>query len=397
MTPSLHDDMPRLPRTPAGSAPGSTGPARQVYLRDGFELTRVIKGGYQLARQYSYRTTPESAEADLEGMSAAVAAGITTFDCGDIYIGVEAKIGEFLRRRRARQEPDNVRILTKFVPDFADLTGVDYEFTRRIIDRSRQNLQLDCLHMVQFHWWDYQTPGWLEVLAHLVRLKEQGKIAQISLTNFSAQRTREILDAGFPIASTQVQYSLLDRRAAGELAALCAERRVGILCYGTLCGSFLSDRWLNEAAPERPFREKYSRIVDAIGGWDLLQHVLRTLATIGHEHGVGIAVIAGRYVLDQPAVSGIIVGAHTREQIAQAGAVLDLELTPADHERIAETLSHLRPLDGDVFDLERDLNGVHGSIYQNRRSRHAESAEPSPIPEIKPMSTNPPHAARVKM
>jgi aryl-alcohol dehydrogenase-like predicted oxidoreductase len=395
MTPSLLDDMERLTGTLAGSVPGSTGVARSVHLRDGFELTRVIKGGYQLARQYSNRTAPESDEVDLEGMSAAVAAGITTFDCGDIYIGVEAKIGEFLRRRRALREPENVKILTKFVPDFADLIRVDYEFTRRVIDRSRQNLQLDCLHMVQFHWWDYQTPGWLDVLAHLVRLKEQGKIAQISLTNFSAQRTREVLDAGFPIASTQVQYSLLDRRAAGDLAALCAERGVGILCYGTLCGSFLSDRWLNKAAPERPFREKYSRIVDAIGGWDLLQHVLGTLATIGHEHGVGIAVVAGRYVLDQPVVSSIIVGAHTPEQIAQAGAVLDLELTRTDHKRIAEALSQLRPLDGDVFDLERDLSGVHGSIYQNRRSRHAESAVRSPIPETKPTSA--PLATRVKM
>ena len=57
--------------------------------------------------------------------------------------------------------------------------------------------------------------------------------------------------------------------------------------------------------------------------------------------------------------------------------MLDLSLTPADHQRISAALSHTRALEGDVFDLERDLNGLHGSIYQQRRSRHAESSAAS--------------------
>ncbi len=343
-----------------------------VRLKDGFEITRVIKGGYQLARQYANRTGEETPDGDIEGMFAAVAAGIRTFDCGDIYIGVEEKIGEFLSRRRAAGAPDNVAVLTKFVPDVEDLERVDFRYTESIIDRSRRRLQLDRLPMVQFHWWDYNTKGWLDVLGHLLKLKEQGRIEQISLTNFSAQRTREILEAGFPIASTQVQYSLLDRRPAGEFAALCATYGVGILCYGTLCGSFLTERWLGQAAPARPFREKYSRIVDTAGGWDLLQHLLETLAMIARAHRVSIASIATRYVLEQPSVAAAIVGAHTDEQITDAQAAMNVRLSAAELARIEAVLVHARPLEGDVFDLERDLTGTHGSIYATRRSRHAE-------------------------
>lgn len=346
-----------------------------VRLRDGFEITRVIKGGYQLARQYANRAGSQNADEDIERMFAAVEAGIRTFDCGDIYIGVEETIGEFLSRRRAAGAPDDVVVLTKFVPDVEDLAQVDFRYTESIIERSRKRLRLERLPMVQFHWWDYNTPGWLDVLGYLVRLKEQGRIDQISITNFSARRTRELLDAGFPIASTQVQYSLLDRRPGSDLAALCASRGVGILCYGTLCGSFLTGRWLGQLAPERPFREKYSRILDAVGGWDLLQHLLSTLDTIARHHGVSIASVATRYVLEQPAVAAAIVGAHSDEQIAEARATLSFLLSPSELASIETVLATAKPMEGDVFDLERDLSGTHGSIYTTRRSRHSESDE----------------------
>lgn len=348
------------------------GTAQTARLRDGFEITRIIKGGYQLARQYANRTGEETADGDIEGMFSAVAAGIRTFDCGDIYLGVEEKIGEFLSRRREAGEPDNVVVLTKFVPDVEDLRKVDFRYTESIIDRSRSRLRLDTLPMVQFHWWDYETDGWMEVLGHLLRMKEQGRIDQISLTNFSARRTRDIVDAGFPIASTQVQYSLLDRRPGGDLAALCASRGVGILCYGTLCGSFLTDRWLGQPAPERPFREKYSRIIDTAGGWDLLQHLLETLSVIARSRSVSIASVATRYVLEQPAVAAAIVGAHSAQQIAEAREAMSFSLSSAELTRIEAVLAHARPMEGDVFDLERDLSGPHGSIYATRRSRHSE-------------------------
>lgn len=345
-----------------------------IRLRDGFEITRIVKGGYQLARQYPNRTAARSDEEDIAGMEAAVAGGIRTFDCGDIYIGVEDKIGGFLARGRARGHDDEVKVLTKFVPDVADLGRVNFDFTRRVIERSLQRLGLQRLHMVQFHWWDHAIPGWMDVLEHLVRLREHGSIEQVALTNFSTQRTREILDAGFPIASTQVQYSLLDRRPGRALAELCASRGVGMLCYGTLCGSLLTDRWLGKAAPARPFREKYSRIVDHAGGWDILQSLLRALHVAATRHTVSIAAVATRYVLEQPGVSAAIVGAHSTAQVVEARSVLDFALSQAELDGIDAVLAQAQPMTGDVFELERDLQGTHGSIYVTRRSRHSESA-----------------------
>ena len=87
-------------------------------------------------------------------------------------------------------------------------------------------------------------------------LKRIGKIRQLGVTNFDTPRLRALLDAGIPVVSHQVQCSLLDRRALGDMATLCAERGVGLLTYGALAGGFFHERWLGvrRANSPRPTR-----------------------------------------------------------------------------------------------------------------------------------------------
>ncbi len=80
-------------------------------------------------------------------------------------------------------------------------------------------------------------------------MQQAGKIDRLSLTNFNTQATREILAAGIPLSTTQVQYSLLDTRPEKGLAGLCAGNGMHLLCYGTLAGGFLGDRWLGQPDP----------------------------------------------------------------------------------------------------------------------------------------------------
>ena len=89
------------------------------------------------------------------------------------------------------------------------LSQVDYQYTERIIDRSLRRLNRDVLDLVQFHWWDYDTPGCLDTAGYLYRLKEKGKIRNIGVTNFDTEHFAEIVEAGIPIVSIQTQYSVL--------------------------------------------------------------------------------------------------------------------------------------------------------------------------------------------
>jgi aryl-alcohol dehydrogenase-like predicted oxidoreductase len=111
---------------------------------------------------------------------------------------------------------------------------------------------MERLDLVQFHWWDYSEPRWLEALGWLDDLRAKGKVRLIGGTNFDAPHVREILEAGVPLASMQVQYSVLDHRPENGLAALCEAHGVGLLCYGSVAGGLLSDHWLGRPEPSEP-------------------------------------------------------------------------------------------------------------------------------------------------
>ena len=101
--------------------------------------------------------------------------GFTTFDCGDIYTGVEEFLGTLVARLKRGEGPvsaDDIQIHTKYVPDLDILADVTFKHTESIIDRSLRRLNRDTLDLVQFHWWDYNVPGYVEVAHDLLKLAE---------------------------------------------------------------------------------------------------------------------------------------------------------------------------------------------------------------------------------
>jgi aryl-alcohol dehydrogenase-like predicted oxidoreductase len=81
------------------------------------------------------------------------------------------------------------------------------------------------------------------------KMKEEGLISALGLTNFDAAHLAVALADGIEIATNQISFSLVDRRASGALSALCEKTGVKLLAYGTLCGGFLSEKWLGKPEP----------------------------------------------------------------------------------------------------------------------------------------------------
>jgi aryl-alcohol dehydrogenase-like predicted oxidoreductase len=261
-----------------------------------------------------------------------------------------------------------LQVHTKFVPDYGDLARVDAAYVRRIITRSLQRLRLERLDLVQFHWWDYNFPRWAEAAQALVALRQEGLIANLAATNFDTPHTAALLDAGVPLVSMQVQYSLLDRRPQTALAGLCERRGMHLLCYGTLAGGFFSEHWLGQPEPLEGITNrslvKYKLVIDEFGGWAAFQKLLRTLQAIGLRHGVSIATVATRWVLEQPAVAAAIVGARYADRIADTLSVFSLQLDASDHAAINTILAEHPGPAGDTYTLERDKTGPHGRIMK---------------------------------
>ncbi|MEP7382492.1 MAG: aldo/keto reductase [Gemmatimonadota bacterium] len=338
--------------------------ATHIDLAPGYRISRLIKGGWQLAGGHGAISRAQA----LSDMAAFAEAGITTFDCADIYSGVEERIGDFLRSWRPAHHTagEQVRVHTKFVPNLDSLAELTAHDIRRIIERSRERLGVRVIDLVQLHWWDFRIPGVVDAARYLSMLRDEGKIRQLGVTNFDSAHLALLLEAGVPIVSHQVQYSLLDRRAAGAMAALCTAHHIGLLAFGAVAGGFLSEKWLGADEPTEPLENrsltKYKLIIDEFGGWALFQELLGVLADIAGRHDAKIGTVAIRWVLDQPAVAAVIVGARHAGHLGDTRRAFDLQLTDEDRGAIEGLLARTAGPAGEVYALERDREGVHGRI-----------------------------------
>ena len=334
----------------------------RIRIGDGYEISRLIKGGWQLAGDHG-AFDPDLA---VHEMAAFVEAGITTFDCADIYTGVEALIGRF--RKLYPQHASRLQVHTKFVPDLSVLGEIDARYIESSIDRSLERLRMERVDLVQFHWWNYEIPGYVEAADRLAKLQQAGKIAHIGVTNFDVPHLREILDAGIPVLSQQLQYSLLDERPRDGMVELCRSHNIALLCYGTVAGGFISERWLDQPPPGGELTNrsliKYRLIIEEFGGWELFQELLRTLRQIATENGCDIATVASRAVLDRECVAAVIIGALNASHLPEHRKMAGLRLTAADLQAIRSVLDRRKGPSGDVFTLERDREGRHGRIMK---------------------------------
>ncbi|XP_010244190.1 PREDICTED: flagellar radial spoke protein 5 isoform X1 [Nelumbo nucifera] len=309
---------------------------------DSLEICRVLNGMWQTSGGWGRINRDDAVEAMLQYADA----GLSTFDMADHYGPAEDLYGIFINRVRRERPPellDQIRGLTKWVPPPVKMTS---SYVRESINVSRKRMDVDCLDMLQFHWWDYSNPGYLDALKHLTDLKEEGKIKTVALTNFDTERLQIILENGIPVVSNQVQHSIVDMRPQQKMAELCQLTGVKLITYGTVMGGLLSEKFLdtNLAIPfagpplNTPSLQKYKRMVDAWGGWSLFQALLQTLKKIASKHGVTIPTVAVRYILDQPDVAGSMIGVRLglSEHIQDSNAIFSLTLDNDDVNSIQE-------------------------------------------------------------
>ncbi len=310
-------------------------------------MCRILNGMWQVSGGHGRI----DAKAAVREMSDYVDAGFTTWDLADHYGPAEDFIGEFKRRFAAERGPaslDGVLAFTKWVPQPGKMT-------RRIVEEavalSLRRMAVASLDLLQFHWWEYGDPSYLEALSHLAELQAAGKIKRLGLTNFDTERVRRIIERGIPIVSNQVQYSLVDLRPAQQMAPYCQERGIKLLTYGTVCGGLLSEVWLGRPEPghyelETVSQQKYQQMIEAWGGWPLFQDLLRALKGVADKHRVSIANVGVRYMLDRPAVGGVIVGTRLgiAEHRADNARVFTLSLDAEDVRRIESVCSKGRDL-----------------------------------------------------
>ena len=223
----------------------------RIALAPGLDLSRVVTGLWQVADMER-----DGDELDREAASTALLeyarAGFDAFDMADHYGSAELIAGRFLARVAGGEAAGAHRpvALTKWCPAPGPMTA---EIVRAGVEMSLRRLGVAAIDLLQFHWWSFEHLAYLDAMKELDKLKREGLIRRLGVTNFDTAHLRVVVKHGVEIVSNQVSFSLLDRRAAGEMSTFCLEHGVRLLAYGTLAGGFLTERWLGrpEPAPTR--------------------------------------------------------------------------------------------------------------------------------------------------
>jgi aryl-alcohol dehydrogenase-like predicted oxidoreductase/enamine deaminase RidA (YjgF/YER057c/UK114 family) len=321
----------------------------RVLLAPGLECARVVTGLWQVADQER-----DGRSLDHVAAAAAVAEyaadGFDSFDMADHYGGAEDILGLF------RRDGGEAKVFTKWVPTPGPMTR---DVVRAGIGRSLERLG-GMPDLMQFHWWSFRHPAWLDALREMAAMRAEGTLRHLGVTNFDTDHLRVAVRNGLPIATNQLSFSLLDRRAAGTMSALCLANGVKILAYGTLGGGFLSERWVGRDEPAEAdiadwSKMKYRRFIGAMGGWGVFQRLMRELRVIAQRHGVSVSNVATRWVLQHPAVGAVIVGARLTESEHRADnlRLFSFSLDDEDQARIDSALIRSTPIPGDCGDEYR--------------------------------------------
>jgi aryl-alcohol dehydrogenase-like predicted oxidoreductase len=265
-------------------------------------------------------------------------AGVNLFDTADVYSSgtSEEILGAALGSAR-----DEVLVATKVrmpMGDGPNDAGLSRHHIIRGAEASLRRLGTDYIDLYQVHEWDGQTPleETLHALDHLV---QSGKVRYVGCSNYAAWQLTKALwvadrERVTPFVSQQVYYSLQARDIENELVPLAVDQGLGILVWSPIAGGLLSG--------------KYRRGVDApagsrhLGEWseppvhdeDKLYDTIEELVAVGQAHGVSAAQVALAYTIAKPAVTSVIVGARTEEQLVDNLAAADLVLSAEDMDRL---------------------------------------------------------------
>jgi len=201
-------------------------------------------------------------------------------------------------------------------------------------EASLRRLGVERIDLYQIHWPEPDEEveeGWTEC----ARLKEEGKLRWIGVSNFSVAQL-ERAQAIAPVTSLQPPYSLLRREVEAEILPWCRRHGVGVLAYSPMASGLLTGTWTREriaGLPEDDWRKHKNPLFQEP---HLSRHLafVERLRELAAAHGTSPGAVALAWVLANPAVTAAIVGARRRGQLADVVAAAGLALSAADRAAI---------------------------------------------------------------
>ena len=277
-----------------------------------------------------------------EQLDAFLDAGGNLIDTADVYSGTESEsiIGRWLQQRSGARGRIVLATKGRFpVGDGPNDAGLSRRHLADALHGSLRRLGVDEIDLYQVHSYDPHTPI-EETLSFLDSAVQAGKIHYVGLSNFTGWQLQRAVDLaefrGWSVPVTlQPQYNLLAREIEWEIVPACRANGLGLLPWSPLGGGWLTGKYRRDEPPtgatrlgENPARgvEAYDRRSRTERTWDIVDAVRQ----VASGRGVSMAQVALAWLADRPAVSSVILGARTIEQLHDNLAAAELHLTHAE-------------------------------------------------------------------
>ncbi len=203
---------------------------------------------------------------------------------------------------------------------------------RRECEASLRRLRVDRIDLYQIHWPEPEEDieeGW----ATLAKLKDEGKVRWIGVSNFNVAQMKRV-QAIAPITSLQPPFSLIRREIQAEILSYCAEHNIGVIAYSPMASGLLTGAMTRERIARLPaddWRRRNPQYQEPLLSRNL--HLVELLKTIGGRHGQSPGAVAVAWVLRHTAITGAIVGARRPGQLKEVIGAAEFRLAP---EEVAE-------------------------------------------------------------
>jgi aryl-alcohol dehydrogenase-like predicted oxidoreductase len=267
-----------------------------------------------------------------------LAAGINLIDTADVYSGglAEEILGQALKGRR-----DEVLVATKVrmpMGDGPNDAGLSRHHVVTGCEASLRRLGTDHIDLYQVHEWDGLTPL-EETLDALDLLVRSGKVRYVGASNYAGWQLMKALGTadrlGLPrFVSEQIYYSLQARDAEYELIPAAVDQGLGVLVWSPLAGGLLSGKYRRDRQPPPGSRQLTDWNEPPVRDREALYDTVDVLVGIGEDRGVSAAQVALAYLLGKPAVTSVVIGAKTSEQLADNLSAAELVLTADERDRL---------------------------------------------------------------
>lgn len=307
-------------------------------------LVSELALGTMIFGEDSKRSTPEKAAVEI--ISAYIDHGGNHIDTANVYASGKSEeiVGKAIKGKR-----DKLVIATKVrgrIGDGPNEEGLSRYHIQRSVETSLKRLQIEHIDLLYMHTWDPLTPI-QESLEAFNDLVKTGKVTYIGVSNFKTWQLMKSL--GFSdqngwarFVAAQYQYSLVSRDIEEEISELCEVEGVGIVPWGPLGGGFLTGKYQRGKPPKDPTEGRIAVTTsEAEEYWERRAteknwNILKVIDEIAKDHNATHSQVALQWLLAQNAVSSIIIGVRTIEQLNDNMKAATYSLSPEEKSKLTK-------------------------------------------------------------